>query len=112
MRLINSDSQVTDARVIARDGSTATAIRFDAGPVILIAVAALLVVIAGCGVVMGLTIGRYQTLIAQSAKTEQEARMLQYYVNELDGKLIHAGFIEPRERWSPAKKQELQEKHP
>lgn len=31
----------------------------------------------------------------------REARMLSYYVNEVDGKLIHAGFIEPRERWSP-----------
>lgn len=37
-----------------------------------------------------------------SWRAQSEARMLQYYVNEVDGKLIHAGFIEPRERWSPS----------
>jgi hypothetical protein len=43
-----------------------------------------------------------------ATKAEREARMLQYYVNEVDGKLIHAGFIEPRDRWSPEKRQQYE----
>lgn len=115
MRLINSDSQVTDARVIARDGGAAATggnVRLDMGPIVLVGMAALLLVIGACGVVMGIHIGRYDALTEQSARTEKEARMLEYYVNEVDGKLIHAGFIEPRDRWSPEKRKQYEEKHP
>lgn len=41
-------------------------------------------------------------------RKEREVRMLEYYVLEVDGKLIHAGLIEPREKWSPSKKAEYQ----
>ena len=38
-------------------------------------------------------------MMAQS-KTEREARMLQYYVMELDGKLMAARVIEPQQSYS------------
>jgi hypothetical protein len=43
---------------------------------------------------------------------ERETRMLEYYINEVDGKLIHAGLIEPRERWGPEKRKQYEEKKP
>lgn len=45
-------------------------------------------------------------------KAEREARLLQYYVNEVDGKLIHAGFIEARDRWGPEKRKQYEETKP
>jgi len=58
-----------------------------------------------CGVAAALSAWSAYTAI----RAERETRMLQYYVNEVDGKLIHAGFIEPRERWSPEKRKQYEE---
>lgn len=46
---------------------------------------------------------------ARYAESERENRMLEYYVMELDGKLMRNGLLDPRESWS-AKKSE-REKH-
>lgn len=45
----------------------------------------------------------------QAKEAERENRMLEYYVMELDGKLMKSGMLDPRESWS-AKKAE-REKH-
>lgn len=63
-----------------------------------------------CGFACGLTITMAFVAGLMAYKAEREARMLQYYVNEVDGKLIHAGFIEPRERWSPEKRKQYEDK--
>lgn len=61
-----------------------------------------------CGIASALSAWSAYTAI----RAERETRMLQYYVNEVDGKLIHAGFIEPRERWSPEKRKQYEETKP
>lgn len=40
----------------------------------------------------------------QQARTEQETRLLEYYVMELDGKLMAAGLIDYNESWAARKK--------
>jgi hypothetical protein len=37
------------------------------------------------------------------SKAETESRMLEYYVMEMDGKLMAAGIIQPPESWSGRK---------
>lgn len=39
-------------------------------------------------------------------KAERETRMLEYYVMELDGKLMASGVIEPNRSWSAQKRGE------
>lgn len=34
-------------------------------------------------------------MVIQSERSERESRMVEYYIHELDGKLIAAGFIKP-----------------
>ncbi len=69
-----------------------------------------LAVVAVCSAICGFA-GALSLWAAYTAsKAERETRMLQYYVNEVDGKLIHAGFIEPRDRWSPEKRKQYEEK--
>lgn len=43
--------------------------------------------------------------LQQAQKSEREARMLEYYVMELDGKLMNKGIISSGESWSSQKKQ-------
>jgi hypothetical protein len=69
-------------------------------------ISAVAVCAALCGVAGALSLVAWH----QANVAERETRMLQYYVNEVDGKLIHAGFIEQRERWSPAKRAEMAKK--
>lgn len=40
-------------------------------------------------------------------QSERETRMLEYYVMEVDGKLIKAGTIKPEESWSAQKAKRL-----
>jgi hypothetical protein len=42
----------------------------------------------------------------QWSKAETESRMLEYYVMEIDGKLMAAGVIQPPESWSGRKRKE------
>jgi hypothetical protein len=71
-----------------------------------------LAVVAVCAALCGMA-GALSAWSAYTAiRAEREARMLAYYINEVDGKLIHAGFIEPRERWSPEKRKQYQENQP
>jgi len=38
--------------------------------------------------------------IVQLQESERETRMLEYYVMELDGKLMKSGFLDSSESWS------------
>lgn len=56
------------------------------------------------GVIAGLALGsalysQWKTTIA-----ERETRLLEYYVMELDGKLMATGVIKPPESWSAQKR--------
>lgn len=55
-----------------------------------------------CGVSIGLTAFAFTS--AENA--EREARMLEYYIMELDGKLMAAGVIESKESYSAKKRKE------
>lgn len=55
-----------------------------------------------CGISIGLT--AFAFTAAENA--EREARMLEYYVMELDGKLMSAGVIESKESYSAKKRKE------
>lgn len=45
-------------------------------------------------------------MFAQWRSAERETRMLEYYVMELDGKLMAGGIIKPPESWSAKKRGE------
>lgn len=55
-----------------------------------------------CGVAIGLTAFSFNS----SGNSERETRMLEYYVMELDGKLMAAGVIESKESYSAKKRKE------
>lgn len=55
-----------------------------------------------CGVAMGLTAFSFSA----ARNADREARMLEYYVLELDGKLMSAGVIESKESYSAKKRKE------
>lgn len=57
------------------------------------------------GVAIGLTVYAFTA----ANQSERETRMLEYYVMELDGKLMNEGFIKPDRSWS-AQKQSRKEK--
>ena len=69
-------------------------------------------VVALCAALCGISVPIAVWSGYRASQAEQEARMLEYYVNEVDGKLIHAGFIEPRDRWSPEKRKQYQGSKP
>lgn len=87
-------------------------VRHDLGDRTLVVVLLLAAIIGCCGVVIGMDLSERRSNNDRLASSEKESRMLEYYVNEVDGKLIHAGFIEPRDRWSPEKRKQYEEKHP
>lgn len=55
-----------------------------------------------CGIAIGLTAFSF----VAAGNAEREARMLEYYVMELDGKLMSAGVIESKESFSAKKRKE------
>lgn len=57
----------------------------------------------------GLGLGTGLYALVDGWRTEREARMLEYYVMELDGKLMKLGIIQPEESWS-AQKRKREEK--
>ncbi len=63
-------------------------------------------VVAICSALCGLSAALSMWAANEARIAEREARMLQNYVVELDAKLIHAGFIEPKETWTVKRKQE------
>lgn len=83
-------------------------VQHDLGDRTLVVVILLAALLGMCGVVIGMDLSERRTNNDRLASSEKEFRLLQYYVNEVDGKLIHAGFIEPRERWSPEKRKQYQ----
>jgi hypothetical protein len=63
-----------------------------------------------CAIVSGLSVALSVFAIYASQKSERETRMLEYYVMEVDGKLMRAGIIKPEESWSA--KQRKNGEHP
>jgi len=68
------------------------------------------------GLALGISVFAYLSALhdneqarQQAIQAERENRMLEYYIMELDGKLMKSGILDPRESWS-AKKAE-REKH-
>lgn len=57
-----------------------------------------------CSILSGLSIGLCLLAVTLSQQSERESRMLQYYVLEMDAKLIAAGVKKPEE--SVARQQE------
>lgn len=55
-----------------------------------------------CGVSIGLTAFAFTA----AGNAEREARMLEYYVMELDGKLMSSGVIESTQSYSARKRKE------
>lgn len=55
-----------------------------------------------CGISIGLTAFAFSS----ARNADREARMLEYYVMELDGKLMAAGVIESKESYSAKKRKE------
>jgi hypothetical protein len=51
-------------------------------------------------ILSGVAIGLTSFAFTAAGNAEREARMLQYYVMELDGKLMAAGVIESKESFS------------
>lgn len=60
-------------------------------------------------VLCGLSMAAAAFAMSQAQTSERETRLLEYYVMELDGKLMSKGVIEPSRSWS-AQKQERSEK--
>jgi hypothetical protein len=85
----------------------ASVIMLDSGKVVpLLVVLAIL-----CGTAMGLTAFGFWAARESSVET----RMLEYYVMQVDGKLMQANIIKPDESWSAQKAKQLkpeQEKKP
>lgn len=54
-------------------------------------------------IISGVSIAFAVFNMQQSHQSERETRMLEYYVMELDGKLMNKGLITPDESWSVEK---------
>lgn len=54
-----------------------------------------------CGMSIGLTLFSF----SEARNAEREARMLEYYVMELDGKLMKSGFLDPKDSYSSKQKE-------
>lgn len=65
---------------------------------------AIILILALLAVICGIALVRSESAKDESSKAEREARMLQYYVLEMDAKLIAAGVKKPEE--AIAKQQE------
>lgn len=57
-------------------------------------------------ILSGVAIGLTSFAFTAASDAEREARMLEYYVMELDGKLMAAGVIESKESYSAKKRKE------
>lgn len=62
--------------------------------------------------VAGLALGAAIYSQIEQVKSERETRMLEYYVMELDGKLMKSGFLNPDDSWSAQKRKREQESKP
>lgn len=66
----------------------------------------LMPIIVVIAILAGIAIGFTAFAFNSAEKAEREARMLEYYVMELDGKLMAAGVIESKESFSAKKRKE------
>jgi uncharacterized protein HemX len=57
-------------------------------------------------IVAGIAIGIAVWCVIQLQETEREARMLEYYIMELDGKLMKGGILNPSESLAAQKKEQ------
>lgn len=62
-----------------------------------------------CAIVSGLAVGLSIYAFACARNADREARLLEYYVMELDGKVMRAGIIRPDESWSARKRNEVEQ---
>lgn len=90
MRLINSDSEVVDARVVASDSATANknVLQVDVGSMVLLAISVLACVLAG------VSFGFSVKASADAERAEREARILQIKVEGFENALW-AAKIDP-----------------
>lgn len=86
MRLINSDSQVVDARVVARDGGNAASAHIGSSVLVL----PLMIVLC---VLVGLSLGVAFWALSYADKARMEARILQVKVEGFENAL-HAHGID------------------
>lgn len=61
--------------------------------------------VAVCCLISGIAIALAIWAMTQAERSERETRMLEYYVLELDGKLMHQGLIEQSRSYSAQKQQ-------
>jgi hypothetical protein len=59
-----------------------------------------------CCLVCGVGIGLGTFAMVSAQRTERETRLLEYYVMELDGKLMQAGIINFKDSYSVKKQEE------
>jgi hypothetical protein len=60
-------------------------------------------------IIAGLALGSALYSQWKASNAEREARMLEYYVMELDGKLMAMGVVKPPESWSAQKRKREEE---
>lgn len=59
---------------------------------------------------VGMALVAFIWMIFAYSNSEREARMVEYYQHEIDGKLIAAGFLKPSQNFDNFKSQHQQEK--
>lgn len=92
MRLINSDGQIVDAKVSAAPGASAnrnTNTIIDNGKYI--------ATVAICAALCGVSAVYAWAATEKANRSEERADLLQYYLLELDAKVIKAGVKQPEE---------------
>ena len=106
-----------DESVHASSGAHVNQVSINLGGATLIIVVMLTAIIGACGVVIGLDISERKhqdQLIIQAHDAaqvqEREARMVEYYIHEVDGKLISAGFLKASQNFDNFKHQKEHEK--
>lgn len=58
----------------------------------------------------GFALGAAAFSLYTASLAERESRMLEYYVMEMDGKLMKAGVLRPEESWSAQKRKREEQK--
>lgn len=90
-------SQETRDESVTNGPGQLTQVRIDLGSQTTIIVILLLIVLGGCGVVIGIDVSERTANEREMSKVEQEARMQQYYLLELDAKFISASIKKPED---------------
>lgn len=78
-------------------GEEAASLNTNINKVIVSERGALILILALLAIICGIALVRSDSAKDESEKAERESRMLQYYVLEMDAKLIAAGIKKPEE---------------